>query len=144
MGFDCHQNCPPDFKDQGLFCRKTEYGRGGGFPWTFKDGLNKRTRDNGMIRRCEARHGKGNCQKKGAMYYPKCRPGYNPFGCCICRPEKPNCKGLGMGGQIDLSCAKNIIIGKPHTASCPPGNQYDAGKCYQFCKENYYGVGSVC
>ena len=87
-----------------------------------------------MIRRCEARHGKGNCQKKGAMYYPKCRPGYNPFGCCICRPEKPNCKGLGMGGQIDLSCAKNIIIGRPHTAGCPPGTQYDAGLCYPSCK----------
>ena len=29
-GFDCHQVCPQDWADQGLFCRHSEYGRGVG------------------------------------------------------------------------------------------------------------------
>ena len=73
-----------------------------------------------MYSRCEAKHGKGNCQKNGAIVYPKCKPGYHNFGCCICRPPKPNCKALGMNGGLDLSCAKKLQIGKPHSANCPP------------------------
>lgn len=56
-GFDCHSYCPSGWADQGLFCRLVEYGRGAGFPWKFGDPLN----DSGMIRRCEAVHGKGQC-----------------------------------------------------------------------------------
>ena len=48
FGLDCHQICPQDFRDDGLLCRKTEYGRGSGYPWRFGDRLN----DNGMRSRC--------------------------------------------------------------------------------------------
>ena len=44
FGFDCHSVCPAGMADQGLFCRRTEYGRGGGYPWKFGDALN----DSGM------------------------------------------------------------------------------------------------
>lgn len=50
VGFDCQQNCPTTggWADQGLFCRLVEYGRGGGYAWKAKDGVN----DRGMYNRC--------------------------------------------------------------------------------------------
>ena len=57
IAFDCYQTCPADLRDDGLYCRKAEYGRGAGYPWQFGDWLN----DDGMIRRCQADHGAGNC-----------------------------------------------------------------------------------
>ena len=49
-----------------------------------------------MRGRCEKKHGKGNCQKQGLIFYA-------------------NCKKLGLGGQLDLSCAKKVRIGNPKT-----------------------------
>ena len=139
FGFDCHSVCPKGMANQGLFCRATEYGRGGGYPWKFGDGLN----DKGMIKRCEKDHGKGNCQKQGLIFYAKCKPGYTNIG-LICRPKQPNCKALGLGGQLDLSCAKKVAIGKPETGICSSGQENDAGLCYKNCKKGYDGVGPVC
>jgi hypothetical protein len=67
--FDCQQECKPGWRDDGLFCRKAEYGRGAGYPWRFGDPLN----DSGMFRRCEADHGRGQCEKYGLIVYPKCK-----------------------------------------------------------------------
>ena len=97
-----------------------------------------------MFRRCEAKHGAGNCEKYGAIVYPKCRAGYKPFGCCICRPAKPNCRALGLNNGIDLSCGKKIKIGDPTPMICPSYQEYDAGLCYRQCRSAYDGVGPVC
>jgi hypothetical protein len=97
-----------------------------------------------MRRRCENKHGKGNCEKWGAVMYPKCKSGYHNVACCICRPNTPNCNALGFNGGIDLSCAKNIRIGKPSSMDCPSGQQYDAGLCYKQCDSGYTGIGPVC
>ncbi|CAN0572845.1 unnamed protein product, partial [Laminaria digitata] len=140
FGFDCHSVCPAGMRNDGLFCRKAEYGRGVGFPWKFGDALN----DNGMKKRCEAKHGKGKCEKNGLIFYPKCKSGYKNVGCCICRPNRPNCKALGLGGQFDLSCAKKVAIGKPLTGECNSGQQKDAGLCYKKCRSGHNGVGPVC
>ena len=78
------------------------------------------------------------------MYYPKCKPGYNAFGCCICRPPTPNCKALGYNGGLDLSCARYIKVGSPYIAECGANLQNNAGLCYKLCKTGYYGVGPVC
>lgn len=43
--------------------RLAEYGRGAGYPWWFSDWFSNK----GMIRRCEADHGKGNCEPWGAV-----------------------------------------------------------------------------
>lgn len=72
FGFDCHQKCPSGFDDQGLYCRLSEYGRGAGYPWKFGDPLNSKK----QTKRCENDHGKGNCEKWGAIVYPKCKQGY--------------------------------------------------------------------
>ncbi len=78
------------------------------------------------------------------MYYPKCKPGYSPFGCCICRPAVPNCAALGFNGNVDLSCAKKLIIGDPVSMTCAAGLEYDAGLCYKSCGAGLNPVGPVC
>ena len=141
FGFDCHQSCLPNWRNDGLFCRLAEYGRGAGYPWKFGDGFN----DKGMYRRCERDNGGGgSCEKSGLIVYPKCKAGFNAFGCCICRPPVPNCVGLGYNRGIDLSCAKKLIIGDPKSMDCPAGQIYDAGLCYKGCNNGYSGVGPVC
>lgn len=140
VGFDCHSLCPNNMRNDGLFCRAAEYGRGSGYPWKFGDALN----DNGMISRCEADNGRGNCEKNGLMYYPKCKPGYSAFGCCICRPNPPNCAALGLNAGIDLSCAKRVSIGDPVPGVCGNSQDYDAGLCYSKCNASYNGLGPVC
>jgi hypothetical protein len=145
---DCSSICPAGFRDDGLFCRRAEYGRGAGYGWEFRDGFSSA----GMISRCESDNGTGKCEMWGAIAYPKCRPGYSAFGCCICRPDAPNCAQLGLGGQLDLSCAKIINVGQPELGVCPGGSsnvpgsaqERDAGLCYRGCDAGYTGVGPVC
>jgi len=140
FGFDCHSVCPKGFRNDGLFCRKAEYGRGAGYPWKFGDALN----DKGMKSRCEKKHGRGKCEKNGAIFYPKCKSGYKNVGCCICRPSRPNCRALGMNKGIDLSCAKKVQIGAPKPGICGNGQVRDAGLCYKKCRVGFDGVGPVC
>jgi hypothetical protein len=140
VGFDCHSTCPAGMRDDGLFCRAAEYGRGAGYPWKFGDPLN----GDKQRERCEADSGRGNCEKDGLIYYPKCRPGYAQVGCCICRPATPDCGKLGMSPGIDLSCAKKIAIGDPVPGVCGPGEQSDGGLCYPACKPGSKGIGPVC
>eukprot|EP00927_Polykrikos_kofoidii_P004995 TRINITY_DN11986_c1_g1_i1.p1 TRINITY_DN11986_c1_g1~~TRINITY_DN11986_c1_g1_i1.p1 ORF type:complete len:522 (-),score=39.29 TRINITY_DN11986_c1_g1_i1:80-1585(-) len=140
VGFDCHSVCPKGFRDDGLYCRRSEYGRGAGYPWKFGDGLN----DKGMYKRCEKAKGKGKCQKWGAIVYPKCKKDYRNFGCCICRPKKPNCEKLGLGHRFDLSCAKKIKIGDPKPMICKSNLERNGALCYKKCKRTFYGAGPVC
>jgi hypothetical protein len=140
FGFDCHTNCPSNFRDDGLFCRLSEYGRGAGFAYWASDWFSNK----GMFRRCEAANGAGNCEQWGAVVYPKCKSGYYAVGCCICRPNTPNCGALGLGGQVDLSCAKKIKIGDPVPMDCPSGTEKNAGLCYKACSDQMFGVGPVC
>jgi hypothetical protein len=142
-GIDCHSICPTGMDDQGLFCRASETGRGSGYPWKVGDALNL----SGALSRCEAKEGNGKCEKWGAVIYPKCKEGYSNFFCCICRPAIPDCQRLGLSkvGQVDLSCAKAIkIASPPRLGVCGPGQEMDAGLCYDKCRSGYYGVGPVC
>jgi hypothetical protein len=94
----CVPSCPSDFRDDGLYCAKPDsYGRGAGYPWKGSDGVS----DKGMYRRCEKDHGKGNCQKDGAIVYPKCKANFHKVGCCVCSPDCPS----GMT-DIGVSCQK--------------------------------------
>lgn len=139
FGFDCHSVCPSGMRDDGLFCRAAEYGRGAGYPWKAGDKLLSL---DAARRRCAAANPQG-CEKHGEIIYPKCKSGYSPFGCCVCRPKAPNCAALGLNSGIDLSCGKKVIIGNPVTGSCP-GQDKDAGLCYPKCRPGYSGVGPVC
>jgi len=144
FGLDCHQQCPAGWDNNGLYCRRSEYGRGGGYPWKGSDGL--RDTHGKMIRRCEAAQGLGNCEMYGQIAYPKCRSGYQRYGCCICRPPTPDCRALGMGKQIDLSCARQINFEgtQPKTGLCDSSEEMNAGLCYKKCRSGYKGAGPVC
>ena len=138
---DCHQLCPDGFRDDGMFCRRSEYGRGAGYAWQDGDPLFSAA---GQFGRCHNDHGNGNCEQNGAIVYPKCAEGYSPFGCCICRPNTPDCAALGFEGQLDLSCTKKMIMGDPTLMGCGDGLEYNVGLCYPPCAEGYHGVGPVC
>jgi hypothetical protein len=80
VGPVCWQSCPSGFRDDGAFCAKpSSYGRGGGYAWKFGDSLN----DRGMCSRCERDYGSGNCEKSGAIVYPKCKAGFYAVWCCV-------------------------------------------------------------
>jgi hypothetical protein len=138
VGPVCWQACPAGFRDDGAFCAKPEpYGRGAGYPWQFGDALD----DSGMVRRCEADQGRGNCEKSGAIVYPRCRSGFHAVGCCVCSPDCPS--GMPDAG---VSCTKGSYgrtAGVPLHA-CPEGHEKDGALCYPLCKPNYKGVGPVC
>ncbi len=133
----CVPDCPPGFRDDGLYCAKPEpYGRGAGFPWQFGDALN----DDGMRQRCEQAHGGGNCEKWGAVYYPKCRTNFHAAGCCVCSPNCP----AGMN-DIGVSCQKvTYDRGVGRIPGCASGEVSDAGLCYPRCRDGYVGGGPVC
>lgn len=137
LGPVCWQNCPAGWTNTGAHCTKpASYGRGGGYPWQFGDPLN----DDGMIARCEKDNGKGNCEKDGVIYYPKCKAGFHKVGCCVCSPDCPT-------GMVDIgvSCQKQSQargVGKP--MNCASNLTYDAGLCYPKCPSGSDGVGPVC
>jgi Tectonin domain len=136
VGPVCWSSCPDGFRDDGAFCAKpAAYGRGSGYPWKFGDGLN----DDGMRSRCEGDNGAGNCEKYGAMYYPKCKANFHAVECCICSPDCPS-----GTTDIGVSCAKaSYGRGVGTVPSC--GNlSYDAGLCYESCPRDFDGVGPIC
>ncbi|EAR92672.1 hypothetical protein TTHERM_00320180 (macronuclear) [Tetrahymena thermophila SB210] len=95
----CESQCPPGFRDDGLFCAKPEaYGRGVGYPWKFGDDLNL----NNALKRCESENSQG-CEQNGLIIYPKCRQGFHSFGCCICSPDCPS-----GTTDIGVSCTKPV------------------------------------
>lgn len=78
VGPMCWKSCEVGYKDDGLTCRKPvdiktkeHYGRGAGYVAWKKD-------------KCEADNSQG-CEKHLAMWYPKCKEGFEAVGCCICR-----------------------------------------------------------
>ena len=138
VGPVCWGHCPSGWTDHGVGCTKpAPYGRGAGYPWKFGDGLN----DHGMYKRCERDHGKGGCEKDGAVVYPRCRAGYHKVGCCICSPDCPS--GFGDTGATCTKPTYGRGVGTVPT-SCSGGKQYDAGLCYTNCKGGFHGVGPVC
>ena len=139
---DCQQICKDGWRDDGLFCRKAEYGRGAGYPWKFGDGLN----DDGMRGRCEnANGGSGKCEKYGLIFYPKCRSGFNNFGCCICRPPVPSCGNEGYNSPgLDLSCPVKIELGDPTPILCSQGLEQSGLLCYPPCQSGFDGEGPLC
>jgi hypothetical protein len=75
FGSEAYPKCKSGYVAKGCcLCAKVkpklEYDRGSSFP---------------SLRRCEAAHGKTNCEKLGTVFYPKCKSGYAVEGCCLCR-----------------------------------------------------------
>jgi len=135
----CWGQCPAGYPDAGAVCGKPgPYGRGGGYAWKFGDGLN----DHGMYSRCEKANGRGNCEKWGAVVYPKCRPGFHAVGCCVCSPDCPS--GFSDGGATCNKPSYGRGVGTVPTG-CMRGYNNQAGLCYRNCDSGYStGLGPVC
>jgi len=119
----CWQKCPEGFHDDGAFCRKGEgYRRGVG---VFKGIAMKRELVLGI-----------KYERRGLLWYPKCKKGFKPFGCCICKPAcPPGFKDIG------ISCAKKSYgrtAGIP--PGCPPGKMKIVGRCFLPCKAGTVGA----
>jgi len=79
-------DCPPDFTDTGAHCLK---------PPTYGRGVGHTQRSH-----CEDHYGIGNCEKCLSLYYPLCRPNYEPKGCNVCSPKcPPNMTDIGVSCQ---------------------------------------------
>jgi hypothetical protein len=157
VGGVCWQQCPKGFRNDGTFCRKAEYGRGVGYGFVpilenIDDAL-RRCRDGEWSKR----HQDGNewmqkvgkkkiCEVNLLMAYPKCKPGFKPFGSNICVPKERDCKAAGLGGKVLGSCAKKTFVTWPVEGGCanPKTQENDAGLCYPKCRRGYKGVGPVC
>jgi len=74
------------------------------------------------------------------MWYPNCNSGYSAAGCNTCSPD---CED----GMVDvgISCQKSSYgRGAGSVLVCQPGQEEDAGLCYQPCNAGYNGIGPVC
>ncbi len=138
VSFVCWQRCPPDFTNDGGFCRKpAAYSRGAGYAWQFGDGLD----NEGMLKRCRDEHPEG-CVMDGLVAYPRCKPGYHSEVGFMCSRDCPP----GFGTDIGVSCTKKTYTrtaGVPRT--CGPGMEQDgpAGLCYPRSREGFHRVGPV-
>ena len=138
FGYDCHQSCSSGWDDHGLLCSNPDasYGRGVGTiecEWSWST--------------FSVRCGGDLCTKKGkedylGLCYDKCRSGYSNFGSNICTMD---CQDQGYEGGIAPSCTKHTHLSPGmEPATCPPGYEYDAGLCYEPCKEGFVGAAFVC
>jgi hypothetical protein len=137
VGPVCWASCPSGYRDDGAFCAKpAAYGRGGGYPWKFGDGLNL----NKAQSRCENDNPQG-CEKNGEIIYPKCRGGFHATGCCICSPDCP----AGFS-DMGVSCTKPSYGRGAGTIpkNCSGGKENQGGLCYRPCEAGYKGIGPVC
>jgi hypothetical protein len=125
--------CPAGYHNDGCTCRidaniygKKSYGRGAGT----------------VPKNC----GTGKEYDAG-LCYPSCRTGYHGVG--------PVCWGNCPSGYHDdgATCRKDAVIqSKPSYGrgvgkapkNCAPGKEYDAGLCYNRCRNDFHGVGPVC
>ena len=78
-----------------------------------KEGMVKANAKKWKSCRASSGGGKYGCEQWGLVVYPKCKPGWHDFGCCICRGNTPDCSGMGLGGRFDVSCAKKVKLGQP-------------------------------
>lgn len=138
--------CPAGWRNDGLYCRLPEYGRGIGH---FTESGCK---DSELAKKT----GKG-CHKPASsplIWYPVCKANYDNFGCCICRPttvtDESCIKEFGAKSHriAGSSCYRTIDWEtlKPHYAECSKEEpDLNAGLCYKACSDSSFkGVGPVC
>jgi len=138
-GLFCGQRCPDGWRDDGLFCAKpASYGVGAGYPWKFGDDIGRLDE---ARQRC-ARNNPQGCEQDGQIIYPKCKPGFQKFGCCVCTPK---CSDAGLGTDIGVSCAKNTLT-TGQGMGCDSGWTLDKnlGKCFKNCQTGYTDMGLTC
>lgn len=118
----------PGYVDVGISCSKPPaYGRGAGYVIWEHD---RCVRENGV-----------DCEQSGWLWYPRCKPNFNQFGCCLCSPICPN--GYNDVGAFCFKPNYGRGVGVSRLG-CAAGLQYDAGLCYTPCTGGRVGVGPLC
>lgn len=80
------------------------------------------------------------CEKYGLLWYPKCKPNFHHFGCCLCTPDCPS-----DTTDVGASCTKESYSrGAGSIMGCGTNEDKQGALCYPKCKSGYYGVGPVC
>ncbi|EQC30178.1 hypothetical protein SDRG_12030 [Saprolegnia diclina VS20] len=133
----CYPKCKEGYEKVGCcICRKKgcsgaegpkAYGRGSGYALWNED-------------KCNAENPQG-CEKNGLMWYPKCKAGFHPFGCCICTPDCP------AGTHDDGAFCRKDHYGRGAGASrlgCEAGKEKSGLMCYPPCADKYKGKGPMC
>ncbi|WP_075213972.1 hypothetical protein [Mongoliimonas terrestris] len=133
----CIPACPAGFDDTGLHCTKPAPYARNAYPWQFGDWFDL----DGARARCRQKHG-NRCEKIGEIIYESCPANTKtaPLFVNLCTPICP-------AGMIDVGagCQKNTYDrGVGRLMSCSPGQEMDAGLCYNSCQAGYQGVGPVC
>lgn len=118
---NCVQDCPPSFRDDGLYCAKpSAYGRGAG-----------------SFSKCKAEE---QCEQWGLLWYSKCRDNFQNFGCCLCSPVCP-----AGWEDIGVSCKKPMEFrGYGLVLKCKNTEEYSAGLCYEPCHSPAEREGMYC
>lgn len=130
VGTICYQKCPDGYRDDGLYCGKTTYSRGAGYViWDKK--------------KCEQGNPAVGCEQKGALWYPRCKSGFEMTTVNFCQT-----KGCPAGfADIGVSCkmpSKGRGVGVVRNICAANVPNLDAGLCYKNCPEGYKGIGPVC
>lgn len=142
----CYKNCPAGFRDDGLYCGKPAAYTRESFPWKIGDPLLPNY--SGPTGRCEAKYGKGNCERGGALIFPKCNTGFYAVAeGSVCSPVCPS----GYS-DIGVSCKKPTTTRNfTYANTCPTGLEKDktGDICYPTCEQvtgskDYTGVGPIC
>ena len=137
IGGYCYDKCPKGYKTVGKVCieeckkclidegdkcvEPKSYSRKPGYPCDKKE-------------ECEEHSETEKCEKFGNKYYPTCKKGWHPVGCCICVPDCPVCKGY----------IKKIIKRARERPTCKPKTYLVKGKCYPKCPKGLQGKGHLC
>jgi hypothetical protein len=130
VGPICWGGCGENFvanggKDIGTHCTKGTYGRGiGTVPNSCDD----------------------NQDRVGELCYPKCRDGYKGVGPVCWEQCKSGDTDIGVSCCNGWRCHTKDSYGRGagHGKTCGNSKDYDAGLCYNKCKQGYSGKGPVC
>ena len=76
----------------------------------------------------------------GGFCYPKCKPGYQASGCCLCTIICP--EGMTNSGAGCIKQSYGRTAGTPMV--CRDGLEQDVALCYPKCDPGYHPVGPVC
>lgn len=130
IGPYCWQNCPFGFEDAGFTCKKPSYNRGSGHPT--KEACEKST----------DQHAKQNgCEQIGNLWFPICDAGFTGAG-SICTAKCP-VDWVDLGEQCSKPSTTRGDVGtKPNNCSGTQEKINDL--CYEKCKPDFYGDGSIC
>ncbi len=152
------RDCPAGYRNDGLYCGKPGAKTRESFPW--KPGDPFLPNYSGPMGRCETKYGNGNCERGGALIFPKCGIGFKPVAeGSVCTPICPS-----EYTDIGVSCKKPTSKrGVVYANTCPAGTVKDptGDLCYPACNsgqvagnqtvvinagppENFKGVGPVC